>query len=65
MIALIKENTEIGVERINVTTNFDRMSPEIEAAVSLKTRLIYAVIAAVSMLFSYLRIKKESEKNER
>lgn len=65
VIALIKENTEIGVERINVTTNFDRMSPEIEAAVSLKTRLIYAVIAAVSMLFSYVRIKKESEKNER
>ena len=65
VIALIKENTKIGVERISVLTDFDKLSPEINAAASLKTRLIYAVIAAVSMLFSYVRIKKESEKNER
>lgn len=58
VIAVIKENTKIGVEKINVSTDFDKISPEIEAAVSLKTRLIYAVIAAVSMLFSYVRIKK-------
>ncbi|MBO7520157.1 MAG: DUF2953 domain-containing protein [Clostridia bacterium] len=63
--ALIKENTKIGVEQISVSTDFDKLSPVINAAVSLKTRLVYAVIAAVSMLFSYVRIKKESEKNER
>lgn len=65
VIALIKENTKIGVEEVNVSTDFDKLSPEISAAVSLRTRLIYAVIAAVSMVFSYVRIKKESEKNER
>ncbi|MBO4433541.1 MAG: DUF2953 domain-containing protein, partial [Clostridia bacterium] len=65
VVALIKENTKIGVSEVNVSTDFDKISPIIKAAITFKTRLIYAVIAAVSLFFKYLQIKKESEKNER
>ena len=65
VIAVIKENTKIGVSEVNISTDFDKISPIVKAAITFKTRLIYAVIAAVSLFFRYLQIKKESEKNER
>ena len=65
VIALIKENTKIGVSEVNVSTDFEKISPVVKAAVAVKTRLLYAVIAAVALLAEYLRISKESEKNER
>ncbi|MBO4733470.1 MAG: DUF2953 domain-containing protein [Clostridia bacterium] len=65
VIALIKENTKIGVSEVNVSTDFEKISPVVKAAVAVKTRLLYAVIAAVALLAEYLRISKESERNER
>ena len=63
VINLIDCNTSLGVKKVNIHTNFDKTSPEIKASVRANTRLIYAVIAAVSLLLPYLRIKKESDKN--
>ena len=65
LVNFIDQNTGFGVKKVNIYTDFDKLSPEIEVSVSAKTRLIYAVIAAVSMLFAYLRLKKESDKNGR
>lgn len=65
VLNLIDQNTDIGVKEVNISTDFDKLSPEIELSVTAKTRLIYATVAAISMLFAYLKIKKESEKNER
>ena len=65
VIAIIKGNTKIGVSEINISTDFDKLSPEIKGKITFKTRLVYAVVAAISLLFAYFRIKKESEKNER
>ena len=64
VVAIIKENTEIGISEIYISTDFDKLSPEIKAQITVKMRLIYALIAALSFIFAYLRIKKESEKNE-
>ena len=65
VINVIDQNTDLGIKKVNIYTDFDKLSPEIEASVSLKTRLIYAVIAAATLFFEYLRIKKESDKNGR
>ena len=65
VIAIIKGNTRVGVSEVNISSDFDKISPVIKAQVTVKTRLIYAVIAAISFIFSYFRIKKESGKNER
>ena len=65
VINLLDLNTFFTVKKVSIYTDFDKLSPEIKASISLKTRLIYAVIAAVSLLFEYLRIKKESDKNGR
>lgn len=65
VITLIDQNTDLHVKKVNIYTDFDKLSPEIEVSVSIKTRLIYAVIAAVTLFFEYLRIKKESDKNGR
>ncbi|MBO4693551.1 MAG: DUF2953 domain-containing protein [Clostridia bacterium] len=65
VINLIEHNTDFSVKKVNVYTDFDKMSPEISVSVSAKTRLIYAVIAAVSLFFEFLRLKKESDKNGR
>lgn len=64
-VNFIDQNTDLSVKKVNIYTDFDKLSPEIEAAVSVKTRFIYAVIAAISFFFAYLRIKKESDNNER
>ena len=65
IINLIDQNSCIGVKKVNIYTNFDKLSPEIETLISAESRLIYAVISAISLLFAYLRLKKESDKNER
>ena len=65
LINFIDQNSGFGVKKVNIYTDFDKLSPEIEFSVLAKTRLIYAVVAAVSMLFAYLRLKKESDKNGR
>ena len=65
IINLLDQNTGLSVKMVNIYTDFDKLSPEIEAAISVKTRLIYAVIALISMLFAYLKLKKESDKNGR
>lgn len=62
---LINQNTEIGIKEINIYTDFDKLSPEIKISFSAKTRLVYAVVSAVALLFAYLRLKKESDKNGR
>ncbi|MBR6903051.1 MAG: DUF2953 domain-containing protein [Clostridia bacterium] len=64
-INLLDQNTDLSVKKVNIYTDFDKLSPEIETAISVKTRLIYAVIALISMLFAYLKLKKESDKNGR
>ena len=64
-VNLLDQKTSLTVKKVNVYTDFDKLSPEIEAAVLLKTRLIYALIASVSLFFAYLRLKKESDKNGR
>lgn len=65
IINLLDQNTDLSVKKVNIYTDFDKLSPEIEAAISVKTRLIYAVIALISVLFAYLKLKKESDKNGR
>lgn len=65
VIALIKENTCVAVSEVNIRTDFDKLSPEIKAITAVRTRLIYAAVAAISLLFAYFKIKKESVKNER
>lgn len=65
LVNFIDQNTGFDVKKVNIYTDFDKLSPEIEISVSAKTRFIYAVVAAVSMLFAYLRLKKESDKNGR
>lgn len=65
IINLLDQNTDLSVKKVNIYTDFDKLSPEIEAAISVKTRLIYAVIALISVLFAYFKLKKESDKNGR
>lgn len=65
LVNLLERRTKIGVKQVNVRTDFDKLSPIIKTSVFLKTELIFAVIAAISMLFEFLKIKKESDKNER
>ncbi len=65
LINLLDQNTDLTVKEVSIYTDFEKLSPEIETAIVLKTRLIYAVIAAVSLFFAYLKIKKESDKNGR
>lgn len=57
-INLLDQNTDLSVKKVNIYTDFDKLSPEIEAAISVKTRLMYAVIALISILFAYLKLKK-------
>lgn len=64
VVNIITRNTDIGIKSVNISTDFDKISPEISVSFSLKTRLIYAFIATISLFFAYIRIKKESEKNE-
>ena len=65
IINIFEQNTNLSVKEVGIYTDFEKISPEIETAVTLKTRLIYAVIAGISLLLEYLRIKKESDKNGR
>lgn len=65
VVAIVKENTKVGISEVNISTDFDKLSPVIKAQIAVKTRLIYALIAAISFVFAYFKIKKESEKNER
>lgn len=65
IINILEQNTNLSVKEVGIYTDFEKISPEIETAVTLKTRLIYAVIAGISLLLEYLRIKKESDKNGR
>ncbi|MBR5922848.1 MAG: DUF2953 domain-containing protein [Clostridia bacterium] len=65
VINLLDRTTSLTVKKVNVRTDFEKLSPQIEAAISLKTRLIYALIALISLYFSYLKLKKECDKNER
>ncbi|MBR4910619.1 MAG: DUF2953 domain-containing protein [Clostridia bacterium] len=60
---LLKINTSFDIKKVNVYTDFDKLSPEIKVSLNLKLRLIFAVIVLISTLVSYLRLKKESEKN--
>ena len=62
VINLIDNMTTLTVKKVNVRTDFDKLSPDIEAAVLLKTRLIYGLIALISLYFTYLKLKKESDK---
>lgn len=62
VINLLDNVTTLTVKEVDVRTDFDKLSPDIEAAVILKTRLIYSLIALTSLYFTYRRLKKESDK---
>ncbi|MBR4761006.1 MAG: DUF2953 domain-containing protein [Clostridia bacterium] len=62
-VNLIERYSSFDIKKINIYTDFDKLSPEIEGSIQLKTRLIFALIAAVSLFFAYLKLKKESDKN--
>lgn len=65
VINLLEQNTGFFAKEINIYTDFEKLSPEIKAAISLKTRLIYALITLIFWLTAFLKLKKESGKNGR
>lgn len=65
MITFLETNAEFKTKKIDISTDFDKLSPEFKISFTVKARLIYLMIAALAVLKQYLKLKKDSEKNER
>lgn len=62
--ALLESTLNFDFKYIAVRADFEHTSSELKISFRVTTRVIYAVIIAAAAFFKYLKIKKESEKNE-
>ncbi len=66
VISLLESMADFKSKELNISADFDKTKPEFCASISVTTRLIFWLIAAVSALIEYYKIQhKESENNER
>ncbi len=66
VLSLLETNADFKSKKLNVSADFDKTKPEFCVSISVTTRLIFWLIAAVSALIEYYKIQhKESENNER
>lgn len=66
VLAFIETNAKFKSKSVNISADFDKKEPEFAISLSVTTRLIYFLIAAISALKEYLKLQhKESENNER
>ena len=53
-------------KEINISTDFDKTNAELKVQVSVTTRILFWIIAAISALLGFLKLQsKEREKYER
>lgn len=65
VLSLLESTANVKLKQININADFDRTEPQFQISFSVTTRLIYWLIAAISILIEYLKLqRKESENNE-
>ncbi len=66
MISFLQSNTDFKTKAINISTDFEKTKSEFSIGFSVTTRLFFWVIAAIALIFEYLKLqRKEREKYER
>lgn len=63
--AFLQTNTDFKSEKIYISTDFDSKNPQVSCSFVVIGRLIFLIIAAVTAIGEYFKLKKESEDNER
>ena len=62
VLAFLQTNTDFKSKRIDVSTDFEKSEPSFEISLSVTSRLICFLIAAVTALIEFLKLtRKESE----
>lgn len=65
VLSFLENKANFKNKSIDVYADFDKTEPEFAASIDVTVRFIYFLIAAISLLIEYIKIKrKESEKNE-
>lgn len=65
-IAFLESNANFKSKEINISTDFDKTNAELKVQVSVTTRILFWIIAAISALLGFLKLQsKEREKYER
>ena len=66
VLSLLQTTAKFKSKQVNINADFDKTAPEFKASVSVTTRLIFWLIAAISALTEFLKLQhKDCENNER
>jgi len=66
VISFLETNTDFKAKEININADFDKNDSYFKLSTMIKTKLFFWLIAAVCLLFNFLKLqRKEREKYER
>lgn len=65
VLSLLESTADFKMKQVNISADFDKTEPEFQISLSVTTRLIYWLIAAISAIIEYFKLqRKERENNE-